>query len=70
MELSITEYAQKIGIARTAIQARIYKRDIKPTRIVGTTALYKEEDLETIQNPLPRGKRSPKWGQKRQIAEV
>jgi hypothetical protein len=67
--IPIVEIAEKAGMTRVAAKQRIYQRDIKPIGYIGQISLYDEEVIELIKEPLPRGKLSPKWGKKRQIAD-
>ena len=49
------------GLNKTTVKSRLQQRDIKPEKYIGPAGFYKEEALEAILKPLPRGSRSPKY---------
>ena len=60
--IPISQIAQVMGISPNAVKMRLSHRGVKPFGYIGRVGLYREEDIEKIKEPLPTGRRSPKWG--------
>ena len=53
--MSIIEIAKWLNISREAVRSRLQRQGIRPCGYFGSSALYREEDIDQIREAKPRG---------------
>jgi CO/xanthine dehydrogenase Mo-binding subunit len=60
-ELTLNDMAKELNLRPATIKMRLRKKDIQPTRYIGSAGLYHPSALEAIRNVPPQGRpRKPK----------
>jgi predicted ArsR family transcriptional regulator len=54
--ITVLDIAQRLGISSDAARKRLNRLGIKPLRYIGSAALYRENDIEVIQDHGTRGR--------------
>jgi precorrin isomerase len=55
-ELTIKEIAEKLGITQTNAKMRLYRKKIKPVKVVGQTGIYDPSVVDKIRDASSVGR--------------